>query len=192
MTLKQSRMIALGSRAPDFALPDVVSGRIVKLADFAAAPALLVAFICNHCPYVKHVRAGFVAFAREYQPKGLAIVAISANDAAAYPDDAPEAMAREAKSAGFTLPYLYDETQTVAQAYEAICTPDFFLFDRERRLVYRGRFDASRPGSNVPVSGADLRAAVAALLAGRPVPAEQQPSMGCSIKWKPGHAPAYA
>lgn len=192
MALRESRMIELGTRAPDFALPDVVSGRIVGLADFSASPALLVAFICNHCPYVKHVRAGFVAFAREYQPKGLAIVAISANDAATYPDDAPAAMVREAKNAGFTFPYLYDETQAVARAYEAICTPDFFLFDRERRLVYRGRFDASRPGSNVPVSGADLRAAVDALLAGRPVPADQQPSMGCSIKWKPGNAPAYA
>jgi peroxiredoxin len=185
-------MIELGTRAPDFALPDVVSGRIVGLADFSASPALLVAFICNHCPYVKHVRAGFAAFAREYGSKGLAIVAISANDAAAYPDDAPEAMAREAKNAGFTFPYLYDETQVTARAYEAICTPDFFLFDRERRLVYRGRFDASRPGSNVPVSGADLRAAADALLAGRPVPTDQQPSMGCSIKWTPGHAPAYA
>lgn len=192
MALRQSRMIELGTRAPDFALPDVVSGRIVGLADFSASPALLVAFICNHCPYVKHVRAGFAAFAREYGSKGLAIVAISANDAAAYPDDAPEAMAREAKNAGFTFPYLYDETQAVARAYEAICTPDFFLFDRERRLVYRGRFDASRPGSNVPVSGADLRAAADALLAGRPVPTDQQPSMGCSIKWTPGHAPAYA
>lgn len=192
MALKQSRMVALGSPAPDFALPDVVSGRIVRLADFAAAPALLVAFICNHCPYVKHVRAGFVDFAREYQPKGLAIVAISANDPSAYPDDAPEAMAREARDAGFTFPYLYDDTQAVARAYEAICTPDFFLFDRERRLVYRGRFDASRPGSNVPVTGADLRAAVDALLAARALPAEQHPSMGCSIKWKPGNAPAYA
>lgn len=192
MALKQSRMIALGSPAPDFALPDVVSGRIVTLADFASAPALLVAFICNHCPYVKHIRAGFVAFAREYQPRGLAIVAISANDATAYPDDAPEAMAREANSAGFTFPYLYDETQAVARAYEAICTPDFFLFDRARKLVYRGRFDASRPGSNVAVTGADLRAAVDAVLAGRPVPGEQQPSVGCSIKWKPGNTPAYA
>jgi peroxiredoxin len=192
MALKQSRMVALGSPAPDFALPDVVSGRTVALADFASAPALLVAFICNHCPYVKHLRDGFLAFAREYQPKGLAVVAISANDPAAYPDDAPEAMAREAKSAGFTFPYLYDETQAVARAYEAICTPDFFLFDRNRRLVYRGRFDASRPGSNVPVTGADLRAAVDAVLAGRAVPAEQHPSMGCSIKWKPGNAPAYA
>lgn len=192
MTLKQSRMIALGARAPDFALPDVASGRTAKLADFAGAPALLVAFICNHCPYVRHVRAAFVAFAREYQPKGLAIVAISANDAASYPDDAPEAMAREAKLAGFGFPYLYDETQAVARAYEAICTPDFFLFDRERKLVYRGRFDASRPGSNVPVTGADLRAAVDAVLAGKPAPADQQPSMGCSIKWKPDNAPAYA
>ncbi len=192
MALRESRMIALGSPAPDFALPDVVSGRIVRLADFGAAPALLVAFICNHCPYVRHIRAGFVAFAREYQPKGLAIVAISANDPAAYPDGAPEAMAREATAAGFTFPYLFDETQAVARAYEAICTPDFFLFDRERKLVYRGRFDASRPGTNVPVTGADLRAAVDRLLAGQPLPAEQHPSMGCSIKWKPGNAPAYA
>lgn len=192
MPVRQSRMIELATPAPDFALPDVVTGRTVRLADFAAEPALLVAFICNHCPYVKHIRAGFVAFAREYQPKGLAIVAISANDAAAYPDDAPEAMARVAAEAGFTFPYLYDETQAVARAYEAICTPEFYLFDRSRRLVYRGRFDASRPGSDVPVTGADLRAAADALLAGRPVPAEQQPSMGCSIKWKPGNAPAYA
>jgi peroxiredoxin len=191
--MKESRMIALGSPAPDFALPDVVvSGRIVRLADFASAPALLVAFICNHCPYVRHIRAGFVAFAREYQPQGLAIVAISANDATAYPDDAPEAMAREAKNAGFTFPYLYDETQAVARAYEAICTPDFFLFDRARKLAYRGRFDASRPNSGVPVTGADLRAAADAVLAGRPAPAEQHPSVGCSIKWKPGNAPAYA
>ncbi|GAB4479005.1 MAG: thioredoxin family protein [Burkholderiaceae bacterium] len=192
MALRESRMIALGSPAPDLALPDVTNGRIVKLADFASAPALLVAFICNHCPYVKHIRTGFVAFAREYQPKGLAIVAISANDPAAYPDDAPEAMAREASAAGFGFPYLFDETQAVARAYEAICTPDFFLFDRDRKLAYRGRFDASRPGSSVPVTGADLRAAVDALLAQRPVPAEQHPSMGCSIKWKPGQAPAYA
>lgn len=192
MALKQSRMIALGAPAPDIALPDVVSGRIVRLADFANAPALLVAFICNHCPYVKHIRAGFVAFAREYQPKGLAVVAISANDAAAYPDDAPEAMAREAKSAGFTFAYLYDETQAVARAYGAVCTPDFFLFDRARQLAYRGRFDASRPNSGVPVTGADLRAAADAVLAGRPAPAEQHPSVGCSIKWKPGNAPEYA
>lgn len=192
MALKQSTMIELGTPAPDFALPDVASGRTVRLADFAAAPALLVAFICNHCPYVKHIRAGFVAFAREYQPKGLAIVAISANDPAAYPDDAPAAMAREAAAAGFTFPYLYDETQATARAFNAICTPDFFLFDRAHRLAYRGRFDASRPGADVPVTGADLRAAADAVLAGRAAPAEQHPSMGCSIKWKPGHAPAYA
>jgi peroxiredoxin len=192
MVLKHSRMIELGTPAPDFALPDTVSGRVVTLADFAAAPALLVAFICNHCPYVKQIRAGFVAFAREYQAKGLAIVAISANDAASHPDDAPEAMRREATAAGFTFPYLHDESQATARAFEAICTPDFFLFDRDRRLAYRGRFDASRPGSDVPVTGADLRAAADALLAGRPVAQPQQPSMGCSIKWKAGNAPAYA
>jgi peroxiredoxin len=192
MALKQSRMIGLGTPAADFALPDVTTGRTVRLADFASAPALLVAFICNHCPYVKHVRAGFVEFARQYQAKGLAVVAISANDAASYPDDAPDAMAREARNAGFTFPYLYDESQATARAYEAICTPDFFLFDRARRLVYRGRFDASRPGSGTPVTGADLRAAADAVLANVAVAAEQQPSMGCSIKWKPGNAPAYA
>jgi peroxiredoxin len=190
--MKESRMIALGAPAPEFALPDVVSGRIVRLADFASAQALLVAFICNHCPYVKHIAAGFLAFAREYQPKGLAIVAISANDPAAYPEDAPEAMAREAQRAGYPFPYLFDETQAVARAYGAVCTPDFFLFDRARKLAYRGRFDASRPNSGVPVTGADLRAAADAVLAGRPASAEQHPSVGCSIKWKPGNAPEYA
>lgn len=192
MVLKHSRMIELGAAAPDFALPDTVSGRVVKLADFAAAPALLVAFICNHCPYVKHVRSGFVAFAREYQGKGLAIVAISANDATAYPDDAPEAMTRAAAAAGFTFPYLHDETQATARAYEAVCTPEFFLFDRERRLAYRGRFDASRPGSDVPVTGADLRAAADAVLASCAAPQPQHASVGCSIKWKPGNSPDYA
>lgn len=192
MALKHSRMTALGASAPGFALHDVVSGRTVALADFAAAPALLVAFICNHCPYVRHLREGFVRFALEYQPRGLAIVALSANDAEAYPDDAPQAMAQVASEAGFSFPYLYDETQAVARAYEAICTPDFFLFDRQRRLAYRGRFDDSRPGSGVPVTGADLRAAADAVLAGAPAPVDQQPSMGCSIKWKPGREPAYA
>lgn len=192
MALKQSRMLELGAPAPAFSLPDVVSGRTVGLEDFAASPALLVAFICNHCPYVKHIRAAFAAFAREAQARGLAVVAISANDAARYPDDAPQAMATEAKAAGFTFPYLHDESQAVAKAFGAACTPEFFLFDRARQLVYRGRFDASRPGAATPVTGDDLRAAVDALLAGKPAPAEQHASVGCSIKWKPGNAPEYA
>jgi len=191
MARRESRMVGLGTPAPDFALPDP-QGRIHRLQDFAAAPALLVAFICNHCPYVKHIMDGFADFAREYGGRGLAIVAVSANDAAAYPQDAPPAMAEVASRHGFTFPYLYDETQQVALAYEAICTPDFFLFDRDRRLVYRGQFDDSRPGSDAPVTGAALRAAADALLAGREPPAEQVPSMGCSIKWRAENAPAWA
>lgn len=192
MALKQSRMLELGTPAPAFSLPDVVTGRNVGLQDFAASPALLVALVCNHCPYVKHIRAGFVAFAREAQSRGLAVVAISANDAERYPDDAPSAMAREAQTAGFSFPYLHDASQAVAKAFGAVCTPEFFLFDRARRLVYRGRFDASRPGNATPVTGDDLRAAVNAVLTGKPASADQQPSMGCSIKWKAGNAPEYA
>ncbi len=190
MARRESRMLELGTKAPDFALPDP-SGKVSSLADFDGTPALLVAFICNHCPYVKHIAAGFAAFAREYGEKGLSIVAISANDAGAYPEDAPPAMAKEAEAHGFTFPYLYDESQQVALAYQAICTPDFFLFDSDRRLVYRGQFDASRPKGDVPVTGASLRAAADAVLAGRPAPAEQIPSVGCSIKWKPGNAPEW-
>jgi peroxiredoxin len=184
-------MLDIGTPAPDFALPDP-AGELHALEDFSALPALLVAFICNHCPYVKHVLDGFVAFAREYAPKGLAVVAISANDIAKYPDDAPPAMARLAEERGFSFPYLFDESQTVARAYQAVCTPDFFLFDRARRLVYRGQFDGSRPGGKSPVTGKDLRAATDALLAGRPVPSEQIASAGCSIKWKTGNAPDWA
>jgi peroxiredoxin len=169
-----------------------VSGKTVSLADFRASPVLLVAFLCNHCPYVKHILEGFVAFARDLGPRGLAVLAISSNDAASYPADAPAEMSRIAKQRGFTFPYLYDESQETARAYQAVCTPDFFLFDRERRLVYRGQFDDSRPGSNVAVSGADLRAAVEALLRGAPVPAEQKASVGCSIKWQRGREPDWA
>lgn len=189
---RQSRMLPLGTAAPDFALRDTVSGTTVSLASFAASPALLVAFICNHCPYVRHIVDGFVTFAREYAPKGLAVVAISSNDARSYPDDAPEELARAARAKGFTFPYLYDESQEVAKAYQAICTPDFFLFDRQRQLRYRGQFDGSRPGNNVPVTGSDVRAAAEALLGGDPVPSEQQPSIGCSIKWKRGQEPDWA
>ncbi len=183
MAKTASKMAALGSAAPDFALPDT-DGRTVRRDDFSEAPALLVAFWCNHCPFVQHIREAFVRFAREYQPKGLAVVAISANDPLAYPDDAPERMREVAKKFGFGFPFLFDETQAVARAYQAACTPDFFLYDAALRLAYRGQFDASRPGNAVPVTGADLRAAADAVLAGRPASAEQKPSIGCNIKWK--------
>ncbi len=187
-----SRMPPLGTPAPPFALPDTVSGRTVSLESFASSPALLVAFICNHCPFVIHVLDGFVAFASEFGARGLAVVAISSNDVVSYPQDAPTEMARIAVRKSFTFPYLYDESQQVAKSYQAVCTPDFFLFDRDRRLAYRGQFDASRPGNKLPVTGADLRAACAALLAGTPLPREQIPSIGCSIKWKAGQAPDWA
>jgi len=173
-------------------LRDTVGGRTVALEDFAASPALLIAFICNHCPYVKHILEGVVALARDFGPRGLALVAISSNDVERYPEDAPAEMARIATLKGFTFPYLYDESQQVAKAYQAVCTPDFFLFDRDRRLAYRGQFDGSRPGNQVPVTGADLRAAAEALLHGSPVASEQTPSVGCSIKWKAGQEPGWA
>jgi peroxiredoxin len=184
-------MLPLGTIAPDFTLPDVVSGRVVSLSDFTDSAAMLVMFICNHCPYVQHVRAELARFGRDYQDSGVGIVAISSNDAGQYPEDGPEAMRREAETHGYTFPYLFDEEQDVAARYTAMCTPDFFLFNTDRELVYRGRFDESRPNSGVPVSGADLRAAVDAVLSGDPVNQEQWPSMGCSIKWKPGNTPAY-
>lgn len=191
MALRHSRMLPLGTPAPAFRLPDT-QGRTCTLEDHAAAPALLVAFLCNHCPYVKHILPGLAAFTREYGPRGLAVVAISSNDVSAFPEDAPQAMAAVARDHGFTFPYLYDESQDVALAYQAICTPDFFLFDRARRLVYRGQFDDSRPNNGVPVTGHSLRAAADAVLAGRPVPGEQRPSVGCSIKWKAGNEPDWA
>jgi peroxiredoxin len=185
-------MLALGTPAPRFALRDTVTGKTVALEDFAASPALLVAFLCNHCPFVKHILDEFVDFARDFGARGVAVVAISANDVAGYPADSPAEMARIAALKGFTFPYLYDESQEVAKAYRAVCTPDFFLFDRDRRLAYRGQFDGSRPGNNIPVTGADLRTASEALLRGRPIPAEQTPSVGCSIKWKAGNEPDWA
>ena len=181
---EQSKMVALGSAAPDFALPDTGSGRIVTLEELADSPAVLVAFLCNHCPYVKHVLDGFVSFARDYGPRGLAVVAISANDAEAFPDDAPPEMAKLAKARQFPFPYLYDESQAIAAAYGAACTPDFFLFDRDRHLAYRGQFDSSRPRGTTPVTGGDLRAAVDAVLEGRAPSTEQFASVGCSIKWR--------
>lgn len=190
MVLTPSTMLPLGTKAPDFSLPNV-DGRTVSLADFADKPALLVIFMCNHCPYVKHVAPELAILGREYQAKGAAVVGISSNDVSSQPDDSPEKMAAEAKARGYTFPYLYDATQRVAQAYKAACTPDFYVFDKSHRLVYRGQMDSSRPDSGVPVTGQDLRAALDAVLAGRPVPAEQKPSIGCNIKWTAGKEPAY-
>jgi len=190
MAKTPSTMLALGTHAPDFRLPDT-DGRLVSRDDRAGAPGLLVMFLCNHCPYVQHLRSALADFARHYQAKGLAIVAINANDVASYPDDSPEKMKAERARCGYVFPYLYDESQAVAKAYAAACTPDFFLFDGARRLVYRGQFDDSRPGNGVAVTGKDLRAACDALLSGRPITDEQRPSIGCNIKWKAGNAPAY-
>ena len=180
---EQSTMLPLGTSAPDFRLPDP-TGKLFSLEDFAGAPALLVVFMCNHCPYVKHVQRIFTEIAQEYQAKGIAVIGINSNDAQNYPDDSPEKMAEEIRNAGYTFPYLYDESQAVAKAYRAACTPDFFLFDRDRRLAYRGQFDESRPKNGLPVTGRDLRAALDAVLGQRPVPTPQKPSVGCSIKWK--------
>jgi len=185
-----STMLELGTPAPDFSLPDI-DGNTVSLANFVSADALLVVFMCNHCPYVKHLRDALAAFAREYQPRGLVTVGISANFVGTHPQDGPAEMAAEARDAGYSFPYLYDESQETAKAYRAACTPDFFLFDRDQRLVYRGQFDDSRPGNDVPVTGSDLRAAVEAVLGGNAVATEQKPSMGCNIKWRPGNEPDY-
>jgi len=186
-----STMLPLGTRAPDFRLPDP-SGRVWARDDFAGAPALLVMFLCNHCPYVRHIRDALASATREFQERGVAVVGINSNDIAAYPDDAPERMEEEARAVGYEFPYLFDETQEVASAYRAACTPDFFVFDGGRRLVYRGQFDDSRPANRRNVTGADLRAAIDAVLTGRAVTLEQQPSMGCNIKWKPGREPDWA
>lgn len=189
MVKTASTMISLGTQAPDFSLVNI-DGTVVSRSDFTGKP-LLVAFICNHCPFVVHIRKALQEFAAEYQTKGLAIIGISSNDIVAYPQDGPDRMQDEARTAGYTFPYLFDETQDVARAYQAACTPDFFLFDRNHGLAYRGQFDSSRPGNGLPVTGQDLRAAVDAVLAGKPVPDEQRPSIGCNIKWKAGEEPAY-
>ncbi len=191
MAATESTMLPLGTQAPDFSLADT-RGNAVSLGDLAGTPALLVAFICNHCPYVLHLRNAFAELAAEYAPRGVNTVAINANDASAYPDDAPARMCEAADQCGFVFPYLFDETQDVAKAYCAACTPDFYVFDDSRRLVYRGQFDDSRPRNGRPVTGADLRAALDALLAGEKPAEEQRPSIGCGIKWRPGNAPAYA
>lgn len=185
-----STMLPLGTKAPSFRLPDPY-GKWVSSDDFIEARAFLVAFICNHCPYVKHIRFQFASLAKEYQSRGVGVVAINSNDVENYPDDSPEKMAEEIKQVGYTFPYLYDESQQVAKAFRAACTPDFFLFDRNRSLVYRGQFDDSRPGNVLPVTGADLRAALEALLAGHSVPLNQKPSVGCNIKWKRTNTPDY-
>jgi peroxiredoxin len=190
MVKTASTMLPLGAQAPDFSLPDV-NGETVSLHDFQGQPALLVMFLCNHCPFVKHVAPQLAILAREYQQRGVAVVAVNPNDADAYPDDSPDMMRQEVQQRGYSFPYLYDESQDVAKAYRAACTPDFFLFDAHRELVYRGQLDASRPGMDVPVTGHDLRAALDALLTGQPVPKDQRPSIGCNIKWRPDNEPDY-
>ena len=189
MVAVNSTMLPLGTAAPDFRLPDT-NGKTVSLVDFQGKP-LLVAFICNHCPYVKHIGAGLAQLGRDYSSRGAAMVGISSNDVANYPQDGPREMAREARDAGYNFPYLYDESQTIAKSYRAACTPDFYLFDRNHRLVYRGQFDDSRPGNGLPVTGKDLRAALDAVLAGKPASPNQKPSIGCNIKWKAGNEPDY-
>lgn len=190
MVKTASTMLPLGTLAPDFSLINI-DGRTVSLKDFPNAKGLLVAFICNHCPFVIHIRSEFAKFAREYQAQGIAIVAINSNDVAAHPADSPDKMKAEAESAGYLFPYLFDETQAVAKAYRAACTPDLFLFDGSKRLVYRGQFDDSRPSNGVPVNGVHLRAACDAVLAGQAIEEGQRPSIGCNIKWRPGHEPNY-
>ena len=191
MVMTGSTMVALGTSAPGFSLPDT-KGNVVSLNDFKEAPALLVIFMCNHCPFVKHVLSGLVELIKEYQGKGVAVVGVNSNDVESFPEDRPEMMAKVAKQAGFTFPYLYDETQEVAKAYHAACTPDFFLFDKESTLVYRGQMDDGRPGNNIPITGADLRGALDAVLEGKQVSDEQKASIGCNIKWRPGNQPKYA
>ena len=191
MSMTASTMLAIGTTAPEFELPDT-EGKTISLKDFSDAKALLVVFMCNHCPFVKHIVDGFVELVRDYQAKGVAIVGINSNDVANFPDDSPANMKALAKSKGFTFPYLYDETQKTAHAYKAACTPDFFLFNSELKLVYRGQMDDSRPGNGIPVTGVDLTAAIDAVLAGKDVPGDQKPSIGCNIKWKQGNEPAYA
>jgi peroxiredoxin len=186
-----STMLDLGTTAPDFTLPDVVSGKTMALTDFTSNKALLVMFICRHCPFVKHIEHELARLGRDYADKDVAIVAISANDAAEHPDDAPESLKEMAEQLGFTFPFLYDESQSVAKAYSAACTPDFFLFDQSRKLVYRGQLDDSRPESGIPVTGKDLRAAIDAVLNDQAVNPDQRASIGCNIKWKSGNEPSY-
>jgi peroxiredoxin len=191
MTLTPSTMLELGTPAPDFRLPDVSTGETISLTAFAQQKALLVMFICQHCPFVKHVQRELAQLGRDYADRSLGIVAISANDAVTHPGDGPQSLSKMAQELGFTFPFCYDESQETAKAYSAACTPDFFLFDGERKLVYRGQLDGSRPGNNIAVTGSDLRSAIEAVLADRPVNPDQKPSIGCNIKWKPGNEPTY-
>ena len=191
MAMTASTMLRLGTAAPEFRLRDA-AGQYVSLADFNDASGVLVIFMCNHCPYVKHIRHELADLSEEYQARGVTVIGINSNDTDGYPEDRPEKMAEEIKNIGYTFPYLHDETQAVAKAYRAACTPDLFLFDRDRRLVYRGQFDDSRPGNGLPPTGKDLREALDAMLSGRPVSPAQQPSIGCNIKWKPGNEPDYS
>ncbi|MGW8248945.1 MAG: thioredoxin family protein [Acidiferrobacterales bacterium] len=190
MSLTPSTMLNLGTEAPDFNLPDT-EGQDRSLSEFTDSKGLLVIFMCNHCPYVKHIQHALAKLADEYMDKGIAVVGISSNSVESHPQDGPDAMREEAARVGYHFPYLYDETQEVAKAYRAACTPDLFLFDASQKLVYRGQFDASRPGNKLPVTGEDLRAALDALLEGKPPLAEQKASIGCNIKWKPGNEPEY-
>ncbi len=191
MTLTPSTMLELGTKAPDFHLPDVVSGQTISLATFSGKQALLIMFICQHCPFVQYVKAELANLGKDYAKKDVGIVAISANDAAHYPDDAPDRLKAMAKELGFVFPFCYDESQETAKTYTAACTPDFFLFGADWQLVYRGQLDDSRPRNDQPVNGSDLRAALDAVLAGQPVNPNQKPSIGCNIKWKPGNEPTY-
>lgn len=191
MVLTPSTMLPLGTMAPDFSLLEVVSGQTLTLKDVTGEKGLLVMFICRHCPFVKHIQDQLAQLGKDYQSQGLGIVAISANNAVSHPDDAPDKLREMAEKVGFVFPFLYDETQAIAKAYKAACTPDFFLFDSETKLVYRGQLDDSRPGNDQPVTGKDLRTAIDLVLAGQPIPPDQKPSIGCNIKWKPGSEPNY-
>lgn len=191
MALTPSTMIALGTTAPDFRLPDVVTGKQISLDTFKGKKAILVAFICRHCPYVQHIKVELTKLGKDYASKDLGFVAISSNDAAGYPDDAPASLKAFAVDEKFTFPLCYDETQETAKEYSAACTPDFFLFDASRKLIYRGQLDDSRPGNGKPLTGKDLRAAIDAALNSKPVSFEQRPSVGCNIKWKSGNEPDY-
>lgn len=192
MALTPSTMVALGSKAPDFSLPEVVTGKTLSLKNFSGKKGLLVMFICQHCPYVQHIKEELARLGRDYHSKDLAIVAVSSNDAQNYPGDSPDQLKEMAIELGFTFPFCYDETQSAAKAYKAACTPDFFLYNQDRKLVYRGQLDDSRPGNGKPINGQDLRKGVDALLNNQPIDSYQKPSMGCNIKWKQGNQPAFA
>lgn len=190
MVLTPSTMLALGTQAPRFVLPDA-TGKRISLSDFADTPSTVIIFMCNHCPYVKHLKKALASFAREYQTRQVAVIGINSNDIETYPDDHPKQMMKDAAEFGYTFPYLVDATQEVAKAYRAACTPDFYVFDRDSKLAYRGQFDSSRPGNDRPNTGSDLRAAVDTMLEGKPPSKNQTPSIGCNIKWKPGNEPDY-